>query len=157
MTALIVAIVIALIVGTTAVVTISGPLHALLSDICDTERRSRFWQTFTNLMLYLTPLFAVVVLGLAGVSEDSVLGVTFMRRILASALAGTLGALLTDTPHTRPVPLSGHVSSPELAERFGVERSRYEGPTGITGVLTDATTREILVRLLDEHAAPHGR
>lgn len=48
-----------------------------------------------------------------------------------------LGALLADSPHTRPVPLSGGASTPELARRlkgFGIEHSRYEGPTGILGV-----------------------
>ncbi len=46
-----------------------------------------------------------------------------------------LGALLTDAPHTRPVPVIGTVSSPELAEELGLEISDYEGPTGIVGVL----------------------
>ena len=47
----------------------------------------------------------------------------------------TLGALLAEVPHTRPVRLSGGSPDPELATRLGVRPSRYEGPTGIVGVL----------------------
>jgi len=47
----------------------------------------------------------------------------------------TLGALLAEVPHTRPVRLSGSASDPELGARLGVRPTRYEGPTGIVGVL----------------------
>jgi hypothetical protein len=47
----------------------------------------------------------------------------------------TLGALLAEVPHTRPVRLSGGSPDPELAARLGVRATRYEGPTGIVGVL----------------------
>ena len=47
----------------------------------------------------------------------------------------TLGALLADTPHTRPVALTGLSSSQGLIDRLGFHRSHYEGPTGIVGVL----------------------
>jgi proteasome assembly chaperone (PAC2) family protein len=47
----------------------------------------------------------------------------------------TLGALLAEVPHTRPVKLAGGASDPELAARLGVRPTRYEGPTGIVGVL----------------------
>jgi proteasome assembly chaperone (PAC2) family protein len=47
----------------------------------------------------------------------------------------TLGALLAEVPHTRPVRLSGSASDPELAIRLGVRPTKYEGPTGIVGVL----------------------
>jgi proteasome assembly chaperone (PAC2) family protein len=47
-----------------------------------------------------------------------------------------LGALLTDAPHTRPVPVSGTASSQQLADELGLELSDYEGPTGIVGVLS---------------------
>jgi proteasome assembly chaperone (PAC2) family protein len=50
----------------------------------------------------------------------------------------TLGALLADTPHTRPIPVSGTVSDPSLAGVLDLETSRYEGPTGIVGVLQAA-------------------
>jgi proteasome assembly chaperone (PAC2) family protein len=50
-------------------------------------------------------------------------------------LVVTLGALLAEVAHTRPVRLSGSASDPELAARLGLRASRYEGPTGIVGVL----------------------
>jgi proteasome assembly chaperone (PAC2) family protein len=50
----------------------------------------------------------------------------------------TLGALLADVPHTRPSPVTGSASDPELVRQLGLSESRYEGPTGIVGVLHDA-------------------
>lgn len=50
----------------------------------------------------------------------------------------TLGALLADTPHTRPVPLSGGASSEQRSRELGFQPSNYEGPTGIVGALSDA-------------------
>ena len=50
----------------------------------------------------------------------------------------TLGALLADVPHSRPVRITGTGTDPEMIERLGLERSRYEGPTGIVGILHDA-------------------
>jgi predicted ATP-grasp superfamily ATP-dependent carboligase len=50
----------------------------------------------------------------------------------------SLGALLGDVPHTRPVAMSGHASDPSLMERLGMQGSTYEGPTGIVGVLHNA-------------------
>ncbi|HEY7010871.1 MAG TPA: PAC2 family protein, partial [Jatrophihabitantaceae bacterium] len=50
----------------------------------------------------------------------------------------TLGALLSDTPHTRPTQVTGTAYDPDAAARYGLEKSRYEGPTGIVGVLQDA-------------------
>lgn len=53
----------------------------------------------------------------------------------------TLGALLADVPHTRPVRITGTAGDDDLARRLGLERSRYEGPTGIVGVLHDTCRR----------------
>jgi proteasome assembly chaperone (PAC2) family protein len=50
----------------------------------------------------------------------------------------TLGALLSDTPHTRPTQVTGTAYDPDAAAKYGLEKSRYEGPTGIVGVLQDA-------------------
>jgi proteasome assembly chaperone (PAC2) family protein len=47
----------------------------------------------------------------------------------------TLGALLADVPHSRPVNITGIASNEELLERLGFEHTNYEGPTGIVGVL----------------------
>ncbi len=49
----------------------------------------------------------------------------------------TLGALLSDTPHTRPITVTGSGAHPDVANRLGIEISKYEGPTGIIGVLQD--------------------
>ena len=53
----------------------------------------------------------------------------------------TVGALLADVPHTRPTQVVSSTSDPLLAERLGLPLSRYEGPTGILGVLSDAAAR----------------
>lgn len=66
-----------------------------------------------------------------------------------------LGALLADTPHSRPVPVTGTAHSIEAAERFSLERSRYEGPTGITGVLQDACVKAGVPAVSFWAAVPH--
>jgi predicted ATP-grasp superfamily ATP-dependent carboligase len=57
------------------------------------------------------------------------------------SLVLTLGALLADVPHTRPVRISGVATDPALVRRFRTAPTRYEGPTGILGVLGDACRR----------------
>ncbi len=57
---------------------------------------------------------------------------------LGVEMAATLGALLADVPHTRPVKVTGTTDDAELAGRLGLSSSTYEGPTGIVGVLHDA-------------------
>ncbi|MBP8920833.1 MAG: PAC2 family protein [Micropruina sp.] len=56
-------------------------------------------------------------------------------RTVKPELVVLLGAMLTDAPHSRPVPVSGTASTQELADELGLELSAYEGPTGIVGVL----------------------
>ena len=58
-----------------------------------------------------------------------------------STLVLTLGALLADVPHSRPVQLIGTATEQDIIDRFDLQRSRYEGPTGIVGVVQDACTR----------------
>jgi proteasome assembly chaperone (PAC2) family protein len=67
----------------------------------------------------------------------------------------TLGALLADTPHTRPVPVTGTAYDAASAARFGLERSRYEGPTGIVGVLQDACVQAGVPAISIWAAVPH--
>ena len=50
----------------------------------------------------------------------------------------TLGAMLADVAHTRPVPVRGSTADPRLAGQLGLRRPQYQGPTGIVGVLQDA-------------------
>jgi len=58
-----------------------------------------------------------------------------LARTCEATLVLTLGALLAEVPHTKPVRLVGGASDPELAARLGLRPTRYEGPTGIIGVL----------------------
>ncbi len=58
-----------------------------------------------------------------------------LARECGATLVLTLGALLAEVPHTRPIRLVGGSSDPELAVRLGTRPTRYEGPTGIVGVL----------------------
>jgi proteasome assembly chaperone (PAC2) family protein len=67
----------------------------------------------------------------------------------------TLGALLADVPHTRPVPITGLSSDPELAERYQLQASQYTGPTGIVGVMQEASHRRGLATLSYWAAVPH--
>ncbi len=66
-----------------------------------------------------------------------------------------LGALLADTPHTRPTPVSGSAYDVESARTYGLETSRYEGPTGILGVFQDACVQEGLPAVSFWAAVPH--
>jgi proteasome assembly chaperone (PAC2) family protein len=70
-------------------------------------------------------------------------------------LVVTLGSLLADVPHTRPAPVSAAASDAALVEELGVEPSRYEGPTGIVGILLDACRREGLPAVSLWAAVPH--
>jgi predicted ATP-grasp superfamily ATP-dependent carboligase len=67
----------------------------------------------------------------------------------------TLGALLADVPHTRPAPVTGTASDLELVEQLGLQASRYEGPTGIVGVLHDACHRASIPSVSLWAAVPH--
>jgi predicted ATP-grasp superfamily ATP-dependent carboligase len=57
---------------------------------------------------------------------------------MGARLAVSMGALLADVPHSRPVQIIGTASDPELIDTYDLQRSRYEGPTGIVGVLHEA-------------------
>lgn len=67
----------------------------------------------------------------------------------------TLGSMLADTPHTRPITVSGSGAHPEIARRLGVEISKYEGPTGILGVIQDACMRRNIDAISLWAAIPH--
>ncbi len=74
---------------------------------------------------------------------------------LGGELLVTLGALLSDSPHTRPIPVSGSSTEPDLLEHLDLEQSTYEGPTGIVGVLQDACSRVDLPAVSYWAAVPH--
>jgi len=88
------------------------------------------WKSFCNLIVKLA--------GLAGVSDIV-----------------TLGALLADTPHTRPVPLTGSASDLEVAERLGLQSSSYTGPVGITAILNHTAAHEGISSVSLWAAVPH--
>ena len=67
----------------------------------------------------------------------------------------TFGSLLADVPHTRPAPVTAAATDQELMEELGLEPSRYEGPTGIVGVLLDACRKEGISSLSLWAAVPH--
>jgi predicted ATP-grasp superfamily ATP-dependent carboligase len=78
-----------------------------------------------------------------------------LARELGVELMITLGSLLADVPHTRPSPVTGGATDSELIERLGLQRSRYEGPTGIVGVLHDACNTAHIPSVSLWAAVPH--
>jgi proteasome assembly chaperone (PAC2) family protein len=67
----------------------------------------------------------------------------------------TFGSLLADVPHTRPAPVTAAATDESLMEELGLEPSRYEGPTGIVGVLLDACRGAGISSLSLWAAVPH--
>jgi hypothetical protein len=83
---------------------------------------------------------------------DEVLG--HLQRLGVTTLV-TLGAMLADVPRTRPIPVTSTSEDEELMGRLALERSRYEGPTGIVGVLQQAARAGDLPALSLWAAVPH--
>jgi len=84
--------------------------------------------------------------------SDLIAGVAHEQRV---ELVLTLGSLLADVPHTRSAPVTGSATDPSLIEELGLQASRYEGPTGIVGVLHDACARAGLKSASLWAAVPH--
>jgi proteasome assembly chaperone (PAC2) family protein len=78
-----------------------------------------------------------------------------LAEAIGTQLVVTLGALLADTPHTRPIPVSGTTTEPEIADRLKLEQSSYEGPTGIVGVFQDACAQADMPAVSFWAAVPH--
>jgi predicted ATP-grasp superfamily ATP-dependent carboligase len=78
-----------------------------------------------------------------------------LAEALGVQLVVTLGALLGDVPHTRPVAMTGHASDAMLMERLGIQPSSYEGPTGIVGILHAACAETGLPAASLWAAVPH--
>lgn len=93
--------------------------------------------------------------------EPSMRWPTFVSEILDIAddyevnLVVTCGAMLADVPHTRPITVSGTGAHPDVAKKLGVEISRYEGPTGILGVILDACNKRSIDAMSLWAAIPH--
>jgi len=88
------------------------------------------WRTFSD--------------GIAGAAER-----------LGVEMVVTLGALAADVAHTLPVPITGLASNADLVERLDLERTSYEGPTGVVGVLHDACNRRGMPSASLWAAVPH--
>ena len=67
----------------------------------------------------------------------------------------TLGALIAEVSHTLPVPITGLASDEELVEELDLQRSSYEGPTGIVGVVHDCCRQVGMTSASLWAAVPH--
>ena len=76
-------------------------------------------------------------------------------RELGAGMVVTLGALLADVPHSRPTAITGLASDESLVQGLALERSSYEGPTGIIGVLHDACARADVASVSLWASVPH--
>ena len=74
---------------------------------------------------------------------------------LEVSLVITLGSLLADAPHSRPITVTGTGAHPNIAERLGVAVSKYEGPTGILGIIQDGCMRRGIDAISLWAAVPH--
>ena len=74
---------------------------------------------------------------------------------LEVSLIVSLGSLLADTPHTRPISVTGTGPHPSIANRLGVSVSKYEGPTGILGIIQDGCMRRGIDAISLWAAVPH--
>jgi hypothetical protein len=106
----------------------------------DQSRRSIVWPTVRVWSASLPGGDVILVLG----PEPALRWKLFADQIVGIAerfgatMGMSLGALLADVPHSRPVPLIGTATDDTIIDRFELQRSQYEGPTGIVGVLQDA-------------------
>ena len=106
----------------------------------DGVTRTIVWPTVTMWHASTPGSDVILVLG----PEPSLRWRLFTEQILSVAshfnasIMISLGALLADVPHNKPIQLIGTASDSNMIERFDLQRSQYEGPTGILGVLLDA-------------------
>ena len=128
-------------------------------DIDESQIRSLTWPG-TQIFGLATPNFDFDFIIVRGV-EPSMKWKTFTHDLLDLAddlevqRIITLGSMLADAPHSRPITVTGSGAHPEIAKRLGVEVSRYEGPTGILGVIADACLRRGIDAISLWAAIPH--
>jgi len=128
-------------------------------DMDESQIRSLTWPG-TQIFGLATPNFDFDFIIVRGV-EPSMKWKTFTHELLDLAddlevqTIITLGSMLADAPHSRPITVTGSGAHPDLAKRLGVEVSRYEGPTGILGVIADACLRRGLDAISLWAAIPH--
>ena len=125
----------------------------------DSSVRSLTWPG-TSVFALATPSLPHDFIVVKGV-EPSMKWKTFTSDLLDLAddcevdLIISMGAMLADTPHSRPITVSGSGAHPDIAKRLGVEISRYEGPTGILGVIQDSCLRRGIDAISLWAAIPH--
>lgn len=128
-------------------------------SVDDSKFRTLTWPT-TEVFGIATPQYEWDLVVVKGV-EPSMRWKTFAANILDLAddldvtMILTLGSLLADTPHSRPISVSGSGTHPDIADRLGIEVSRYEGPTGILGVIQEAAQRRGIDAISLWAAIPH--
>lgn len=128
-------------------------------SIDETGVRSLTWPA-TRVYVARVPLFPRDIVLVQGI-EPSIRWQQFTREILGLSAhlevttVVTLGALLSDIPHTRPVPVTGTSTDPALGAELDLEPSTYEGPTGIVGVLNDACQQAGIASVSLWAAVPH--
>jgi proteasome assembly chaperone (PAC2) family protein len=123
-------------------------------DFSTTRPHVRLVEGFTREIVWPSNTFSAAALPaskrdviLALGTEPQLRWRTFCEQVLAVVretgveLVLTLGALLADVSHSWPVHVTGTAADDELVHRLGLQRSRYEGPTGIVGVLHDTLSR----------------
>lgn len=121
------------------------------------DGRELVWPTTSICVCHLPGRDAVLVAG----PEPNLRWRSFCTRLVSTLrsvgpeLVILLGAMLTDSPHSRPLPVSGSTNDRGLARSLGLEPSNYEGPTGIVGVLDDACQRAGLLTVSLWASVPH--
>ncbi len=128
-------------------------------SIDDSEIRSITWPTTQVFGLAIPSMQRDLVI-VTGV-EPSMRWKNFTADLLDLAddlevsLVMTLGSLLADTPHSRPITVTGTGAHPSIASRLGVSVSTYEGPTGILGIIQDGCMRRGIDAISLWAAVPH--
>jgi proteasome assembly chaperone (PAC2) family protein len=128
-------------------------------SIDDSEIRSITWPTTQVFGLAIPSMQRDLVI-VTGV-EPSMRWKNFTADLLDLAddlevsLVMTLGSLLADAPHSRPITVTGTGAHPSIASRLGVSVSKYEGPTGILGIIQDGCMRRGIDAISLWAAVPH--
>jgi predicted ATP-grasp superfamily ATP-dependent carboligase len=127
--------------------------------VLDEGRRRISWRT-TRILLATTPGIDRDVILVQGIEPSfrwrayTIELMEFAQQAGVSSVF-TLGALMADVAHTRPIPVTATSDSEDVLHRYDLEPSKYEGPTGIVGVLADAATQAGLQSISCWAAVPH--
>ena len=123
------------------------------------DNRTITWPS-TQIFAVSVPQFSRDLVIVKGI-EPSMHWKSFVREILDLAddlevsLVITVGSLLADVPHSRPISVGLSASNPALAKNLNVEISRYEGSTGILGIINDGALRRGIDAISMWAAIPH--